>query len=142
MPRNGILLRTSSRGRAGINQSLGDGIDPEVEPCERAGAQQDQIGRLAEHHFVDGPGTGCINPCRTSPAFQDGSTGPPEKPKPVAFDTQRLQDTGRNPGQFRAGVYQNTPDDRAPARVDRVFDFNLDSEASHLARHDATRYFP
>ena len=66
-------------------------LDPEVQPFQGPGAQQNEITGLAEHHVVAGALAGDIDEGGAGPALEDGPIGLPKPPLAVPLDAQRLQ---------------------------------------------------
>lgn len=53
-------------------------VDEQVQPFQRASAEQDHVSRLAEYHFVEGHCPTSVENRRTRPALERGAVGLPE----------------------------------------------------------------
>jgi len=115
---------------------FGDGLYPEVQTFQCARSQQREVGRLAEHHVVIGSFAGDIDNCAARPALENGPVSLAEVPLIVPLDPQGLEDLGRNPGQFRAGVDKHRPERSSLARTDGILDVDVNSKGSHVAWHN------
>lgn len=56
-------------------------IDAQIESFKGAGAEQNKIGRLTKHDFVDGRSPTCVNKSDASPPSQHGTIGLPKAPR-------------------------------------------------------------
>src|SRR5438094_8782541 len=69
-------LRRRGRGRGpGVHQSLGGGLDSEVEAFQGARSEEDQVASLSEHDLVRRPLPDYADEHTASPPLQNRSVG-------------------------------------------------------------------
>src|SRR2546423_10189581 len=131
-------LRPRGGRGPGVHQLLGDGLDPEVQPFQRARSEYYEIAGLSEHDVVGGALAGHVNERGTSPTLEDRPVGLPEAPRVVPLDTERFENLGRNPRQLRSSVDQNRSQGASLARAGRVLDLDVYAESPHVVGHSSS----
>src|SRR5687768_2018188 len=138
-PSCGSTCRSSSGCGAGVNQLLGERIHAEVESLERPCSEEGEIAWLAKHDVICRRGSGDVDECGPTPAFQHTAVGLPKPPSFAALNAERFEHVRRKPGQLRARVDEHRVQ-RAPiAGASRILDLDIHPKRPHGIRHSMLR---
>src|SRR5207249_5312731 len=128
-------LDDSRWGRARIDEPLRHRLDAEVEAFERARAQEDQVPRFSEYHFVSYDLAGDVHEDAAGPPLEQRAVGLAEQPLVVALDSERVEEMRRDPGQLRPRVHQHGLQRAAVTGAGGVLDLDIHPERSHVVAH-------
>lgn len=133
--------RPGSRGRrAGVDEALGDWIDTKVQSLECARAEEGEVARLAEHHFVAGLDAHRADDGEARYSLEHRAVRLTKVPDLLPLDAETLEHLGGNPRELGAGVDEDTVKNLARSRTREILDLDIDAKGAHVLGHDSLLY--
>src|SRR6266571_5168322 len=128
----GSALSRRSDHRPGRYQFLPDGIDLQVQPLERVGAQQGHIARFRENDQIRRFRPGCAHQRVADIALDATTIGDFERLFPLRTDAQLLERPAWDPRKLASGIDQGLR--KCPARAAQlpILDLDRRSKDSHV----------
>ena len=92
---------------SGTDQTARSRVDAQIQPFERARAEEHHILRLGEHHIVRRRDAFDVHDCISNVSLGHPTVGNDESVAPLGCDSQLLEHRMWNPRQFTARVDQD-----------------------------------
>src|SRR5437667_5215705 len=128
----GPALSRRSDHRPGWYQFFSYRIDLQVQPLERACAQQSHIARFREYDQIRGFRPGCAHQRVADIALDATTIGDFESLFPLRTDAQLLEHPARDPRKLASGIDQRLRQCLARAAQLPILDLDRRSEDSHV----------